>query len=198
MDNTAQSTPSVDGTGTTPVQPVTPPQTPEMPSAIPNVDPAMPNAMGVSMQQPVMDPNVAPNPFAQPAAAPSPSMAMPQSAPTQSGLPPISNKPEVVTNGGGNKNTPWIVMGIIAVVVVLGIMGAFAYFSFVAMSPVETAVASPAPAAVVESSPSAKPVVKEMTIDEKIAAEEASMTDLQSAVSAADKSLNDKQGDLSE
>lgn len=176
------------------------------------VDPAMPNAMGVSMEVPppvesngfptsIPDPNIAPNPFAA-----NPNLENPMaSAPVgtaavmpDASTPPVNPtpKPEVVMGEGGRKNTPWVVLGVLALVVMLGVLGAFAYFSFVAVAPVEVATAIPSPVA--EASPSATPIPREMTIEEKIAAEEAALTELQTSLLAADKSLSDKQGDLSE
>lgn len=175
------------------------------------VNPAMPNAMGVTMdvpqnvplqsnQQIGQDPNVAPNPFVTPSAP----VEQPAGVGTASVMPDASAPqpslnlphPEVVTGGGGKGgNAPWVVLGALASVVVIGIIGAFAYFSFVAVTPVEVA-SSPAP--VVEASVSAIPAPKAMTLDEKIAMEEASLNDLAGSLSAADKSLSDKQGDLSE
>lgn len=204
------------GAGTIP----TTPTTSDSVTAIPDVNPAMPNAMGVSMEvpppaggsigQPVgTDPNVVPNPFATPQTefVPNPSSVNPMvSAPvgTAAVMPesstPVVNptpQPEVVTSGGGRKNAPWVMLGSLAAVVVLGVLGAFAYFSMVAVSPAQEAVI-PSAAPVSESSPSAKPVPKELTLEEKISAETAAMTDLQNSMSDVDKGLGDKAGDLSE
>lgn len=171
---------------------------------IPNVNPAMPNAMGVGTPvQPTttnagigQDPNVAPNPFA----SPTPNSGQPIGTasvmpPTPPGVAPAPANPEVVTSGGGHGNrTPWMILGAIAVIAALGALGAFVYFSVVAVQPEQALVPTPMP--VTEASASASP--RAMTIEERISAEEAGLSQFQSSMTAVDTALNDKQGDLSE
>jgi hypothetical protein len=186
-------------------------QNPGMPTTDPN---QAPNPFLQSQSQPAAQPGFTPpqpNPVLEVPTMPTPQAAMPatpvstpnvgtvpamdQPNPASGGL-NLGARPEVVSAANGKVNNgPWIVLGVLAMVVVVGVLGSFAYFSMVAVTPVEVAEET---TPVVQATPTPVPSPKVPTLEEKIAIEEASLTELQTSLSAADKSLSDKQGDLSE